>query len=81
MDQNALMMQLQQTGMTMDDLRIYLDTHPDDSFAIQRYNESAKKYHQLNQEYLQYGPLISINWQNDDKSWKWTEQPFPWDLA
>ena len=79
-DQQNLMLSLQQTGLTMDDLRIYLDTHPNDDFAMQRFNESAEKYPTLLQEYnARYSPLLSICWQNGTAEWQWALTDFPWD--
>ena len=39
-EQAAMMLQLQQVGMTMDDLREYLDTHLYDTYAIEPIHHS-----------------------------------------
>ena len=78
--QQKSMLSLQQTGLTMDDLLIYLDTHTDDDFAMQRFNETAEKYKTMVQEYTaRYSPLLSICGQNGTAEWQWALTDFPWD--
>ncbi|MDO4733271.1 MAG: spore coat protein CotJB [Bacillota bacterium] len=79
-EQKALMLQLQQVGLSMDDLRIYLDTHLDDSFAIERFNMAASDYQELMAEYGRlYGPLTqSCPQQGETSEWSWGMTDFPW---
>ena len=78
-EQTRLMLRLQQLGLTMDDLREYLDTHPDDGFAIERFNMSAREYRRLLEQFAEeYGP-ISWNCNNSySDNWLWAGQDFPW---
>ena len=80
-DQAAMMLQLQQLGLTMDDLGIYLDTHLTDSFAIERFNMTAQEYHNQMVAYCEkYGPLVPHCGNGEDtENWKWAMQDFPWD--
>ena len=78
-EQNRLMLRLQQLGLTMDDLREYLDTHPGDSFAIERFNMSAREYRQLLDQFAEdYGPLSWTCDNSDTENWLWAGQAFPW---
>lgn len=77
--QAALMLRLQQLGFTMDDLREYLDTHMNDSFAIERFNASAREYRQtLAQLAETYGPITWTCDNMNDEEWLWAQQDFPW---
>ena len=82
-EQAAMMMQIQQLGLTMDDLAIYLDMHMYDNFALERYHQTASAYRNLLNEYaIQYGPLLQMDnamGGTDFCSWLWAEQDFPWD--
>ena len=79
-EQAALMLRLQQLGFTMDDLRIYLDVHLCDSFAIERYNTTAREYQNLLTQYANtYGPLTYHSTNLSPSDWLWAEQAFPWD--
>ena len=78
-EQTGLMLRLQQLGLTMDDMREYMDTHPADSFAIERYNTSAQEYRQvLGQISESYGPITWNCENNDTDNWLWARQGFPW---
>ena len=79
-EQAAMMLRLQQLGLTLDDLRIYLDTHLYDTNAIARYNATAEEYHALHQEYRQrFTPLRQGDPSNSETEWAWGNSDFPWD--
>ena len=79
-EQQAMMTKLQQVGLTMDDLRIYLDTHPEDTFALERFNMAADDYPTLMEDYgEQFGPLTGTCSQyGNDAGWLWGSTDFPW---
>ena len=67
---------LQAHDFAIEDLALYLDTHPDDTRAICMHNQYAKKYRKLSDEYQKaYGPLSIMYPCN---SWRWLEEPWPW---
>ena len=79
-EQAAMMLQLQQLGMTMDDLREYLDTHLYDNYAIERFNMAAAEYNALRDEYSRrFSPLTWQDQNNNDSEWAWGLSDFPWD--
>lgn len=56
--------------------RIFLDTHPDNTEALEMYNNYSQKYMALVKEFEnKYGPL-TLNGINSDE---WLEDPWPWD--
>ena len=78
-EQTGLMQRLQQLGLTMDDMREYMDTHPSDPFAIERFDSSAEEYrHMLEQLSESYGPITWSCGNNDAENWLWAGQAFPW---
>ena len=76
-----LMQRIQELGLTMNDLTLYLDTHLYDTFAIERYNAIAAEYQKLRDLYEQnHGPLIRpFSIEKSYDSWLWALQDFPWD--
>lgn len=75
--QKMLMDQIRSLAFAVNDLALYLDTHPCDSKALSSQQEYAKKLHDLRQLYQrEYGPLTIYFPQN---SWHWIESPWPWD--
>lgn len=71
-----LLLRLSSVQFAMQEFRIYLDTHKDDIEALEMYNNYAKKYKTLKDEYeKEYGPL-TLNGKNSDE---WLKNPWPWD--
>ncbi len=62
----------------LDDMKLYLDTHPNDSETIKKMNEYGEKQAALRETFEQkYGPLTADD--NAKNKWKWIKNPWPWD--
>lgn len=77
----ALLREIDKVSFAVDDILLYLDTHPCDEKALDYYKEHVARRRQLMQEYAQaYGPLtIDDGEASCEQSWKWAQQPFPWE--
>ena len=80
--------QIQKAGFVCDDLRLYLDTHPDDQQALHVFKEVLKSKKMLMKEFaLSHYPLTvdciaDIYEQNPESScYCWKEGPIPWEGA
>lgn len=75
--QSELMNQIQSYNFAINDLALYLDTHPTDSRALTLHNEYCKTYRNYVDQYERmYGPLSIYCPCN---SWKWYKNPWPWE--
>ena len=76
-----LLQRINEVSFAVDDLLLYLDTHPCCQEALSLYQECASERRKLMKEYAQhYGPLtIDDALETDGNRWKWMEQPFPWE--
>ena len=62
------------------ELRIYLDTHPDDTMAQTDYLAYSEKLQMLIQRYeAQYGPLMNFG-QSPTDAGSWVFSKWPWEL-
>lgn len=62
------------------EMQLYLDTHPCDRQAIAAGKEYAERAAALRCEYeKRFGSLTARF--NDDDTWKWICDPWPWDYA
>ena len=80
--QEQLRCQINQVSFAVNDIHLYLDTHPCDEKALAFFAENSAKRNQLLDEYARtYGPL-TIDTAADacDDPWKWAKQPFPWEM-
>ncbi|MCI8886859.1 MAG: spore coat protein CotJB [Hungatella sp.] len=94
-DRNALLKEINEVSFFLDDLRLYLDTHPVDANALNLYQEKHEKRLQLLKQYAQdFEPLTChcINLDSNgssatdtrypgQKHWNWSDGPIPWDTA
>ncbi len=68
-----------ETGFALNDLVLYLDTHPDCPNGLAAYNEYKKAYNAAINEYTDnYGPMRSTD-VNTDNYFSWVNDPWPWE--
>ena len=64
-------------AFAIQELALYLDTHPDDEKALCLHNKYCREYRDLTDKYQKvYGPL-TINYPCN--KWRWLEEPWPWE--
>ncbi len=64
------------------DLNLYLDTHPKDVRALEEYNLASNELLKLKKEYeARYGPLIHFGFSPSPRSWRWIDDPWPWEIS
>ena len=75
----ALMMQLQVLFFSIDDIKLYLDTHPTDQVALDYYRKFRDlKDKTLNEYTAKYGPISAENIDVNNR-WTWVDTPWPWE--
>ncbi|MEH2932078.1 spore coat protein CotJB [Clostridiaceae bacterium] len=78
MCENQLLQKVYETGFALDEIALYLDTHPMDTQAMAYYQYAKKANQEAVAAYEKvYGPLL-IN-QVNSGSWTWTVNPWPWE--
>lgn len=80
-ERQQLLNQINEVSFAVDDMLLYLDTHPCDQKALAYANEHIQERRRLMSEYARmYGPLtVMDSIEQCGESWKWAEQPFPWE--
>ena len=78
--ERALLEKIGEARFACVELRLYLDTHPDDAMAKADYLAYSMKLQQLIERYeQQYGPLMNFG-QSPTEAGSWVFQKWPWDL-
>lgn len=78
-DRNKLLLYITQVSFAIDDLLLFLDTHPCDRDALAYYQELKKARKESMDEYThKYGPLLNDNVDNSCY-WEWVKDPWPWE--
>ena len=72
---------LQALGFAVQELALYLDTHPQDTEALELYRSYQKLLHKAMMAYTEgCGPLNHMT-AADDKTYSWLDDPWPWEYA
>ena len=75
----ALLDEISQVGFAVDEMTLYLDTHPYETEAIDYLTYYVRRKNQLMKEYAyQYGPL-TIDTADPCSHWNWATEPWPWE--
>lgn len=78
-DSAVLMKNIQAASFAVDDMRLFLDTHPFDQQAVQYFQDCQSNRNQFINEYeTNFGPILSYN-VDEDNHWTWVDKPWPWE--
>lgn len=76
-----LLLELQELDFVLVELTLYLDTHPDDTAAINQFNDFSYKRRVLKQKMEEkYGPLQQFGNSYSNAPWEWSKGPWPWQI-
>ena len=74
------MTDLQALAFAVNELALYLDTHREDTRALELYREYQKLYHQCRQEYTEHcGPMSHRT--PTEGAYRWLDDPWPWEYC
>lgn len=76
---DELLLAISQSSFMLDDIALYLNTHPNCQHGLKAF----KKYKKLREELLadyeeEYGPLLRYD-VDSDYDWGWIDSPWPWE--
>jgi len=77
-EQAEILTNIDAYGFALNDLKLYLDIHPDDKNCINLYNEYVNEYKRNIIEYTRKYGSIESNTLNDSSKWSWVSDPWPW---
>ena len=73
------MREVQGVHLVLEELILFLDTHPTDATALKYYNYYKQLNSQLIEQYtVQFGPITADD-VDVNNSWTWVETPWPWE--
>lgn len=72
---------IQMYGFALDEIRIYLDTHPRCRHGLEYYHKYKKLHDEAVSEYIRlFGPLTANQVESED-NWTWVNEPWPWERS
>ena len=80
MNRKELLNHINQVSFAVDEVKLYLDTHPCDQEALVYFHEYSRKRNEALNEYARaYGPLtIDTASESCTERWTWINEPWPW---
>lgn len=76
-----LLREIMAVDFFLDDLALYLDTHPMDRRALLTYNDYLKRAKAMRENYERaYGPLTHER-ETNGIEWTWIDCPWPWEYS
>lgn len=70
---------INQVSFMVDEIALYLDTHPDCPMGLEAYNNYKTLRHEAKKDYTEkFGPLDKYH-VNCDNYFNWIEDPWPWE--
>ncbi len=81
MDKDRLFKTIQMYGFAIDEIVLYLDTHPNCRNALNFYHKYNELRRSAIEEYNRlYGPLTAGEVKSNE-TWTWTHEPWPWERS
>lgn len=76
----ALLNHINQVSFAVDDVKLYLDTHPYDTQALAYFQEYSQHRNEALKEYAKnYTPLtVDTAVYSCSDQWSWVDEPWPW---
>lgn len=75
------MSELQVLAFAIQELALYLDTHRDDSEALELYRRYQEMYHNGQSEFVKNNGPLSHRSVNTSKRYDWLNDPWPWEYC
>lgn len=75
-----LLARINEVSFAVDDVKLYLDTHPWDDEALVYFQEYSRLRNEALKQYAEnFGPLtIDTAVYSDKEKWNWIQEPWPW---
>ena len=81
MNERAMMLKkVQAACFALEDIKLFLDTHPTDRGALECYSKYQKIYEMLVKEFEEKYGALNAERVDTNKGWTWVNNPWPWEM-
>ena len=79
MNRRELFEYINQISFAVDDVKLFLDTYPENQKALDYFQKYKEKRIEALKEYAEvYGPLTVDTVSENSDCWSWINEPWPW---
>ena len=75
----SFLQQINEVSFAVNDMLLYLDTHPDDAQALSYYNQCNELYNSAKKTYEERFEPLSAFGSQPLEDWDWNDGPMPWE--
>ena len=79
LSRSELLKKITIASFMVEDLGMYLNTHPDDCDAVERYNFFIKEANELKKIFEECFGMIEEHGSTSPCPWNWIKEPWPWE--
>ncbi|MBQ8815012.1 MAG: spore coat protein CotJB [Lachnospiraceae bacterium] len=72
-------MDVYELGFALVEVTLFLDTHPDNTEALEYYHQLKHRYEEAVREYETTCAPLTIDRVHGDNYWMWVKTPWPWE--
>ena len=77
-----MLMMVQACEFALVEVGLFLNTHPEDQTALAYFKQYRELKHRAESEYTRmYGPITKDHMDNDLSTWRWIDNPWPWEIG
>ena len=81
-EREALLWKVQAYEFACVEVGLFLNTHPTDKTALAYFKQYREMKNKLESEFTKrFGPLTATHMDNDLSTWRWIENPWPWEIG
>ncbi|WP_242835640.1 spore coat protein CotJB [Ruminiclostridium josui] len=81
-EREALLWKIQAYEFACTEVGLFLNNNPNDKTALSYFKQYRDMKNQLESEFTKrFGPLTATHMDNDLSTWKWIENPWPWEIG
>lgn len=80
MTREEALRRVQETDFVLDDVGLFLDTHPTNQAALNFFRQYQQEHTEAVADFeSQFGPLVSED-TDTTQGWTWVQGPWPWEV-
>ena len=80
-EKSRMLRRIDGVDFAIDEMTLYLDTHPTDGRALKTLEQYRKRRAELIGEYeSRFGPYVLTSNDASGSLWNWIDNPWPWDI-
>lgn len=81
-ERESMLLQVQAYEFALVEVGLFLDTHPNDQTALAYFGQYRELKHRAVSDYTRmYGPITMDHMDNDLSTWRWIDNPWPWETG